>query len=157
MVHDLAAYPDCSGVERRQPMSPKHCIWHRALYVRSFTTHLMGGGNPSMSDNPPLLRQWLLLKTLSARHHGATVAEMATELSVTEKTVRRDLKAFCDVGFPIVETVGDHGRKAWRVTPAFWTRLPRGSASRASTTSSRQLGRSSSPGIEFTGLPCRRR
>jgi proteasome accessory factor B len=71
-----------------------------------------------MSDNPPLLRQWLLLKTLSARHHGATVAEMAAELGVTEKTIRRDLKAFCDVGFPIVETVGDHGRKTWRVKAA---------------------------------------
>jgi proteasome accessory factor B len=78
----------------------------------------MVGGNPSMSDNPPLLRQWLLLKTLSARHYGASVAEMAADLGVTEKTIRRDLKAFCEVGFLVVETVGDHGRKTWRVKAA---------------------------------------
>ena len=94
------------------------CIWHRAVYVRSFATHLVRRGNQSMSDNSPLLRQWLLLKTLSARHYGVTVAEMAADLGVTEKTIRRDLKAFCEVGFPIVEAVGDHGRKTWLIKAA---------------------------------------
>ena len=62
-----------------------------------------------MSDHEPLPRQWLILKTLSSRHYGASVAEMAAELGVTEKTIRRDLKAFDEVGFPIEEQVGDHG------------------------------------------------
>jgi predicted DNA-binding transcriptional regulator YafY len=99
-------------------MSSETCVFLRTLYVRCFAILLSGRGNPTVSDNPPLLRQWLLLKTLSARHYGATVAEMATDLGVTEKTIRRDLKAFSNVGFPIVETVGDHGRKTWRVKAA---------------------------------------
>ena len=36
-------------------------------------------------------------------------------MSVTEKTIRRDLQAFQEAGFPLEETVGDHGRKSWRV------------------------------------------
>ena len=71
-----------------------------------------------MSDNSPLLRQWLVLKTLSIRHYGATVAEMAEESGVTEKTIRRDLKAFCEVGFPIEEQIGERGRKSWRLKSA---------------------------------------
>jgi predicted DNA-binding transcriptional regulator YafY len=71
-----------------------------------------------MSDHPPLQRQWLLLKTLSARRYGATVADMAAELGVTEKTIRRDLKAFFQVGSPVEEQVGEHGRKTWRIRPA---------------------------------------
>ena len=75
-------------------------------------------GMPTVSDHPPLLRQWLLLKTLSARRYGATVAEMAAELGVGEKTIRRDLKAFFEVGFPIEEQIGEHGRKSWRLKPS---------------------------------------
>ncbi|MDZ4782172.1 MAG: WYL domain-containing protein, partial [Planctomycetia bacterium] len=63
-------------------------------------------------------RQWQLLRTLSARRLGASVQEMAAELSVTEKTIRRDLATFQLAGFPLIETVGDRGRKNWRVRTA---------------------------------------
>jgi len=43
--------------------------------------------------------------------------EMAQEMGVTEKTIRRDLRVFQEVGFPIEETTGDHGRKTWRMKP----------------------------------------
>ena len=68
-----------------------------------------------MSDQQQLVRQWLLLRSLSARHHGATVKELAEEVRVSEKTIRRDLDTFLLVGFPLVESVEDHGRKKWRV------------------------------------------
>jgi predicted DNA-binding transcriptional regulator YafY len=68
-----------------------------------------------MPDHSPLVRQWILLRTLCGRSHGVTVKEMAAEMGVSEKTVRRDLDTFQRVGFPLTETIGDHGRKQWRI------------------------------------------
>jgi len=39
------------------------------------------------------------------------------EFEVSEKTVRRDLEVFHDAGFPLQETVGEFGRKTWRLEP----------------------------------------
>ena len=68
-----------------------------------------------MSEETPLVRQWILLRKLSALHHGATVKEMADEMRVSEKTIRRDLELFQRAGFPLAETTEDHGRKKWHV------------------------------------------
>jgi predicted DNA-binding transcriptional regulator YafY len=70
---------------------------------------------PAAKNDSGLLRQWRLLRMLSARRLGNGDAEAAAELTVTEKTIRRDLIAFQRVGFPLAETVGDHGRKTWRL------------------------------------------
>lgn len=72
----------------------------------------------TMSDAPPLVRQWTLLRILSARHYGATVKEMAAETGVSEKTIRRDLELFVQVGFPLEELSTERGRKTWRLDPA---------------------------------------
>ncbi len=45
-----------------------------------------------MREHSPLLRQWPLLRLLCVRHFGVTVREMAQEMGVTEKTIRRDLE-----------------------------------------------------------------
>ena len=71
-----------------------------------------------MREHSPLLRQWPLLQLLSGRHYGVTVREMAQEMGVTEKTIRRDLRVFQQVGFPVEQTVGERGRKSWRMKPA---------------------------------------
>jgi len=71
-----------------------------------------------MRDKSPLIRQWILLRTLSTRHFGATVKELADEMGVSEKTIRRDLSVFQKVGFPLTETVEAKGRKKWRLEPA---------------------------------------
>jgi proteasome accessory factor B len=68
-----------------------------------------------MSKDSTLVRQWLLLKTLSSRRYGVTVQEMAQELDVNQKTIRRDLNTFKSVGLPLEETVADHGQKKWAV------------------------------------------
>jgi proteasome accessory factor B len=44
-----------------------------------------------------------------------TVREMVEEAGVSEKTIRRDLQTFQRVGFPLVQTVCDHGRKRWHI------------------------------------------
>ncbi|MHB8954861.1 MAG: helix-turn-helix transcriptional regulator [Pirellulaceae bacterium] len=68
-----------------------------------------------MSEETPLVRQWILLRKLSALHHGVTVKEMADDMGVSEKTIRRDLESFQQAGFPLAETVEEHGRKKWHV------------------------------------------
>ena len=62
-----------------------------------------------MSDEVPIYRQWLLLRTLGARRCGVTVREMAREMGVAEKTIRRDLELFGRLGFPLEEI----GRRPW--------------------------------------------
>ena len=73
---------------------------------------------PRARNTSGMLRQWRLLRTLSAWRLGVTIREMAAELTVTEKTIRRDLATFQQAGFPLIESVGDHGRKSWRVRTA---------------------------------------
>ena len=68
-----------------------------------------------MRDETCLRRQWALLRALSARRLGMTLREMAAEAGVTDRTIRRDLAVFQDVGFRVVEAVGDSGRKLWRI------------------------------------------
>lgn len=68
-----------------------------------------------MSDHVPLVRQWILLRMLSSHRFGLAIKEMADELQVSQKTVRRDLDCFTEVGFPLEEFQQEHGRKAWRL------------------------------------------
>lgn len=68
-----------------------------------------------MSRGSSLVRQWILLKTLASRAGGATLAELADELEVSSKTIRRDLTVFLDGGFPIREHAEEFGRKLWRL------------------------------------------
>jgi DeoR/GlpR family transcriptional regulator of sugar metabolism len=53
-----------------------------------------------MPDEASLDRQLILIRTLIARRYGATVSEMAREMDVAEKTIRRDLKRFQKLGYP---------------------------------------------------------
>jgi len=67
-----------------------------------------------MSDDTALIRQWKLLKLMS-RRYGGTVRELAAETPVNEETIRRDLRTFQQLGFPLDEEVGERGRKSRRV------------------------------------------
>ena len=71
--------------------------------------------NATMADQLPLLRQWILLRTLCTRHYGVTIKDMMHELNVSEKTIRRDLETFQAAGFPLKEVVGEFGRKKWHI------------------------------------------
>lgn len=84
-------------------------------YARTLVRHYLKRLPEIMADQTPLVRQWILLRTLCARHYGATVKEMAAEMEVSEKTIRRDLETFQTAGFPIREKVEEFGRKKWHV------------------------------------------
>lgn len=69
-----------------------------------------------MSDASTLLRQWTLLKTLSARRYGASLKDLSSELEVSTRTIRRDLDMISRMGFPLTEEVVDEfGRKNWKL------------------------------------------
>jgi predicted DNA-binding transcriptional regulator YafY len=71
-----------------------------------------------MSEQPSLLRQWTLLRTLSARRQGATLRELAGDAGVSSKTILRDLDMLRELGFPLVHATSDHGRKHWKLDGA---------------------------------------
>jgi len=73
-----------------------------------------------MTHESPLTRQWIILQTVSAKRYGATVKELAEELEVSLKTIRRDLDMLQAAGFPLEETVVAHGLKRWRIDPERW-------------------------------------
>lgn len=86
-------------------------------YARALARSYLRQREPTMSEETPLVRWWMLLRLLCARRYGASVKDMAHEMEVSEKTIRRDLEAFQQAGFPLLETVEEHGRKKWRVEP----------------------------------------
>lgn len=70
----------------------------------------------TMTTDSPLVRQWILIKSLSSRSHGMTLQEIADELCVSSRTVRRDLSTLEEAGFPVAEELGEYGRKTWRLS-----------------------------------------
>jgi len=103
-------------ISPRQARACDACKNGRGEYAQIFVrSYLNNRANAIMHEESPLIRQWILLKTLSARHYGVTVKEMVQELGVSEKTIRRDLETFQTAGFPLIECVEDFGRKKWRI------------------------------------------
>ncbi len=68
-----------------------------------------------MNETSPLIRQWRLLAALGARHGGCFVDDLAREHQCSDRTVRRDLLVLRRAGFPLEESLGDHGRKQWTI------------------------------------------
>ena len=66
-----------------------------------------------MGRNDEVIRQWRLLRQLAASRTNA-IPDLATELRVTTRTIRRDLVALQAAGFPIYDAEGD-GKKFWRM------------------------------------------
>ena len=72
-----------------------------------------------MARGEQLIRQWKLLQRLGKLHYGLTVNELAEELDISSRTVRRDLDVLQGAGFPIKAHTRAHGRKQWRMDPEF--------------------------------------
>jgi predicted DNA-binding transcriptional regulator YafY len=69
-----------------------------------------------MPRNAEVIRQWKILRTLEASRHGETVAGLARQCGVTERTVWRDIAALQESGFPLVDEKPD-GRTRWKLLP----------------------------------------
>lgn len=68
-----------------------------------------------MPRNQEVIRQWKVLHALESSRHGATIDGLAGELDVTTRTIRRDLAALQEAGFPLYDERDDEGRVHWRI------------------------------------------
>jgi proteasome accessory factor B len=55
------------------------------------------------------------LNILAAANGNGTVRHFVDQTGVSEKTIRRDLDLLKQAGFPLVEVVGERGRKHWQL------------------------------------------
>ena len=67
-----------------------------------------------MARNAEVIRQWTLLKALEGSR-TSTIDGLAERTGVTTRTIRRDLIALQEAGFPIYDEQSDDGRKYWRL------------------------------------------
>jgi proteasome accessory factor B len=65
--------------------------------------------------NQEVIRQWRLLHALESSRLGATIDALADELDVTTRTIRRDLAALQEAGFPLYDDRDDNARVRWRL------------------------------------------
>jgi predicted DNA-binding transcriptional regulator YafY len=68
--------------------------------------------------NQEVIRQWKVLHALESSRHGASIDGLAGELAVTTRTIRRDLAALQEAGFPLYDERDDDGRVRWRLDGA---------------------------------------
>jgi predicted DNA-binding transcriptional regulator YafY len=67
--------------------------------------------------NAEVIRQWSILREIERSHGaGVTIDELAALSSVTTRTIRRDLQALEESGFPLYDDkTHDDGKTRWRV------------------------------------------
>jgi predicted DNA-binding transcriptional regulator YafY len=67
--------------------------------------------------NAEVIRQWTILREIeNARAGGVTIDDLAALCAVTTRTIRRDLQALEEAGFPLFDDrSGDDGKTRWRV------------------------------------------
>ncbi|MGE3707919.1 MAG: helix-turn-helix transcriptional regulator, partial [Vicinamibacterales bacterium] len=70
-----------------------------------------------MPRNAEVIRQWTILREIEqARAAGVTIDDLAGLCDVTTRTIRRDLQALEEAGFPIYDDrSSDDGRTRWRL------------------------------------------
>lgn len=75
-----------------------------------------------MAEDRPMTRQWNVFRILASRRLGVSVQDLAAELGVSVKTIRRDLDVLREQGLPLEERTEEFGRKAWKL-PGDWAGL----------------------------------
>jgi predicted DNA-binding transcriptional regulator YafY len=67
--------------------------------------------------NAEVIRQWTILREIErARTAGVTIDDLASLCGVTTRTIRRDLQALEEAGFPLFDDrSGDDGRTRWQI------------------------------------------
>ncbi|MGB7217358.1 MAG: WYL domain-containing protein [Vicinamibacterales bacterium] len=70
-----------------------------------------------MPRNAEVIRQWTILREIErARGGGVTIDDLASQCGVTTRTIRRDLQALEEAGFPLFDDRSqDDGRTRWRI------------------------------------------
>lgn len=68
-----------------------------------------------------MIRQWRILKTIEAGRYTSS-KELADEHGVTERTIRRDIEALQEAGFPLYDDETG-GRRIWRLVDGYRQRV----------------------------------
>ena len=70
-----------------------------------------------MPRNAEVIRQWTILREVErARASGVTIDDLASLCDVTTRTIRRDLQALQEAGFPLYDDrTHEDGRTHWRL------------------------------------------
>lgn len=68
-----------------------------------------------MPRNQEVIRQWKVLHALESSRHGASIDALAADLDVTTRTIRRDLAALQEAGFPLYDERDENGHVRWRI------------------------------------------
>jgi predicted DNA-binding transcriptional regulator YafY len=71
--------------------------------------------------NAEVIRQWKILKTIEAGR-WTSAGDLASAYGVTERTIRRDIEALQEAGFPLYDDRQD-GRKVWKLVEGYRQRL----------------------------------
>ena len=71
--------------------------------------------------NAEVIRQWKILKTIEAGRWTSS-ADLAAEHGVTERTIRRDIEALQEAGFPLYDDKRE-GKRVWRLIEGYRQRL----------------------------------
>ena len=71
--------------------------------------------------NAEVIRQWKILKTIEAGRFTSS-AKLAEDHGVTERTIRRDIEALQEAGFPLYDDRQD-GKKVWRLVEGYKQKL----------------------------------
>jgi len=78
--------------------------------------------------NAEVVRQWTILREIErSRAAGVTIDDLASGCGVTTRTIRRDLQALQEAGFPVYDDRGrDDGRTRWILNGQAFKRLAAG-------------------------------
>jgi proteasome accessory factor B len=76
-----------------------------------------------MPELPGIVRHWTILTAMMARRYGLTVKDMVELTAAQERVIRRDIKTLQELGFPLIASTSDFGRKHWKLGEN--ARLPR--------------------------------
>jgi predicted DNA-binding transcriptional regulator YafY len=70
-----------------------------------------------VARNSEVIRQWTILREIErARQAGVTIDDLASHCGVTTRTIRRDLQALEEAGFPLFDDrSADDGRTRWQI------------------------------------------
>jgi len=78
--------------------------------------------------NAEVIRQWTMLREIErARGVGVTIDDLSSLCGVTTRTIRRDLQALEEAGFPLYDDrTHDDGRTRWRINGQAFNSLAAG-------------------------------
>ena len=74
--------------------------------------------------NAEVIRQWKILKTIEVGRF-TSAGKLAAAYGVTERTIRRDIEALQEAGFPLYDARAG-GKKVWRLVEGYRQKLAQG-------------------------------